>query len=1069
VDITNPPLSPHTTRSPTFNVRATVKHVSSPMDIEFTVNGYRETFNFSKKDFRSVIKLQPGNNEVVITASNAAGTATDVANIFYEVQGGSGSGTNPAYPTVDITNPSYDNFKTDQEQFRVRAELRNVYSRNDIELSVNGYEINQFDFRNGALSANVRLVNGRNVVRIGARNQDGYASDEKTIILEEEYYGNPPQVDITKPSVNPYATNRQQVTIEARVYNVDRKQDIRYTVDGYESNNFDFNNGVLYATLNVNAYKTVVNISANNQQGQASDEVTILWEEEEIETINKPVVTITSTSNPTADPFDPTNCKSTIIATILNINDRNDIEMWLNGRAYTGFDFNTSTQVFQATVQLAQGNNLIRVKASNTAGTDEDTSRTEGCDVETEKVLPIVDITEPSRNNEKYQDELVTVKAKVKHVVSKGDITFELNGARLSNFSYNKFTEEVSATVTLREGNNTVLIEAVNRDGKDSDQVNLIYRKIQMARLPVVNIETPKNNTTVTEAGVELIAKILHVDAKSDVDIFLNGRSIKNFSFDQQTKRVKANFNVERGNNTIRVVGNNSSGSDEASINVKYTPIVAKRPRVDITKPSNGVVNSTTVSLIASVDNVDSKQDIEVTLNGSNISAFDFYQGRVTATIKLQMGNNTIKVKASTDGGSDQDQVTVVYEKPRAVLPIVDIRTPRNNSSTKETSIKVTATIKNVNSKQDVKLLINGRAYKNFNFQRGTLTANVKLSIGNNTIKVIGENKDGQDQDQVNIEYRRPKQPPVVKITSPKNNQTFNQTKVNITASISNVTNKRDITMTLNGTKQSFNYRNGILSSSVNLKNGKNTLIIKGSNLDGSDEDRLTMNYKPVILVKKPNVYFTAPAKPGAKASKAKYIIKATVENVTSKGNIILKLNNKKLTKFSFNKRTGELKATVTLNNGKNNLSLEATNVSGKDQATSNVLYQRILQDKPLPKVTITSVSNPTVDPFDPSKAKSTIIAKLENVSSKRDITFLFNNKEISNFSYSKRTGTLQVTLDLKKGTNTFTVKAKNKNGQDQASRNLKWGEDEDTGGVIKSRKGQSNNTGSNSRKSRKG
>ncbi|MFT5168873.1 MAG: hypothetical protein ACI8P3_004118, partial [Saprospiraceae bacterium] len=175
VDITNPALSPQTTRNPTFDIRASVKNISSAMDIQFTVNGYRETFEFKKEDFKSVIRLRPGNNEVVVTATNNAGSDSDIVNIIYQ-EPIIDNEPNYAYPTVDITNPPYDDFRTDQELFDLRAEVRNISNRNDIEVTINGQITNNFDFRNGSLSARADLIEGRNIVRIGARNRDGFAA-----------------------------------------------------------------------------------------------------------------------------------------------------------------------------------------------------------------------------------------------------------------------------------------------------------------------------------------------------------------------------------------------------------------------------------------------------------------------------------------------------------------------------------------------------------------------------------------------------------------------------------------------------------------------------------------------------------------------------------------------------------------------------------------------------------------------------------------------------------------------------------------------------------------------------
>lgn len=977
VDITNPSISPHSTRNPTFDVRATIKNISSSMDVQFTVNGRPESFNFKKKDFRSFIKLQPGNNEVIVTATNNAGSDSDVVNIFYErPYTDPNNDPNYSYPTVKISNPPYDGFRTDQSRFEIRANVNNVSNKGDIKLIVNGYDINRFDFIRGNITARVDLRNGENDIRIEVRNNDGFASDDATLILGEDNYNRPPAVVITNPSVNPYNTQMRKVTIQASIENIENRGNIRFMVNGYENDDFDFNNGILRATVNILRYETNVVIEANNNDGQASDNVVILRQEDEIETVEEPVITITSVSNPTVDPFNPDNCRSTVIATILNIENRNDIEVWLNGQSMTNFEFNTNTQVFQSTVQLRKGANQIRIKATNTAGTDEDVANTEGCDTQpNEQDLPTVTITDPSRETTEVSTSVVTVKAKVLNVNSKSDITFELNGNETNSFTYNKFTKEVNARITLREGNNVVFVEAKNTGGSANDQVNIIFKKFEQVNPPSVKIERPRNNSITSVENVELISIVRNVESKSNIDVFLNGKRTTNFDYDKRRQEVRANLRLRNGNNVLRVVANNDGGTDEASVNVKYTPAI-QAPEVDITKPSNGVVTSSKAYLTAKVKSVRSKNDIKVYLNRKSIS-FTYIKNEVKATLDLGSGNNVVIVEATNEGGTAQDQVTVVYEAP-----------------------------------------------------------------------VV--------------------RPPVVKIERPRNNQTFEVPKADLTASVLYVKSRRSISLKVNGKSQSFNFQRGTLTATLNLGTGKNTVTIKATNDDGADEESITLVYNK--KVSKPTVSFTAPAKDGARVTKAKYTIKALTKNVTSKNDVILKLNGKVISNFRFTTRTGAVQADVNLKSGRNSISIEARNASGRASKESSVIFEKDVVVKNPPKVTITSVSTPTVDPFDPNKAKSTVIAKVENISRKKEITFTFNNKKVTNFSFNSKTGTMQATMDLKKGTNTFKIKVSNKDGQDETSRNITFGNDGGTSNIPSRHRNNSSDGSSNgSSKSRNG
>jgi len=722
-----------------------------------------------------------------------------------------------------------------------------------------------------------------------------------------------------------------------------------------------------------------VEVKANNDAGQDADSATILWEEEEDE-IDKPVVTITSMSQPTVDPFDPTNCRSTVIATITNVDDRNDIDFWLNGKHHTNYDFNPTTQVFQSTIRLEPGTNTIRIKASNRAGTDEDQKTVEGCNTQTdEEELPEVEITRPRRNNQTVSQASLNVVADVLNISSKNDITFKLNGQNILSFDYNKNTKVVSSNVTLSEGKNTIFIEVENQDGKDNDQLNVFYERPVLQLPPGVDIQRPRNNTSVSNAKVQLVAQLKNITAQNQIEVYVNRNRIRYIDFDKKSQKVVATLTLDEGKNTIRVV-------------------------------------------------------------------------------------------ASNDSGTDEDRVNVTYTAPKPVrLPTVRITRPRDNSTAEGSTERIAASLRNIVSRSQITFLVNGKKSNTFNYQRGSFTADVKLEAGRNTIIVKARNDDGSAEDKVTINYRIPVNPPKVTITSPRTDKNFTQSKVILSANIEGVNTKREVSLTVNGRAQRFSYTRGKLSASITLSEGRNTVRVKATNAGGSDEASIRLNYNKLIQAAKPTIRYTNPAKPGAIAKKAKYTIRATVKNVDRKEDIKIKLNGRKLNSFSFDSRTKEVSVNVNLKNGKNNIEIEAKNATGRVTEKSFITYKSVLVAKNPPKVTINSVSTPAVDPFNPDKGKSTVIAKITNVRSKRDIKFEFNGKSISNFSFNTRTGILQITLDLKKGTNTFSIKATNGDGQDQASRNIQFGSSTNSGGSASRndhKKNNKGNTGGVSRRS---
>ncbi len=860
VEITNPGVSPHTTRTPFFNILATIKHVDSPMDVEFIVNGYNESFNFRKKSFKGNIRLRPGNNEIIVRARNAAGSASDQVNIFLQEEIITPPVDNYTYaPEVDITNPPYTDFRTDIGNFDLRAEVRNVSSYRDVELTINGRNFTNFDLRNGIVSALVDLREGRNTIRVSAQNSDGYDMDETTIIFERTIISQPPVVRITRPSVSPYETTSRKVKVEARVDHIDNKRDIRYTVNGYESYDFDFSNGTLYADLNINGYKTVVNIVATNPDGKDSDSVTILWEEEDVPVLEKPVVTITSTSQPTIDPFDPTNCKTRVVATILNVEDRDDIDVYVNGQQFSNYDFNSTTQVLNAVVQLIPGTNNIRIVATNAAGRDEDTARTEGCATiqEEEATPPSVTITVPTRDNQTVSESIATIKAEILEIEDKRDITFRLNGSTTSNFTWEAYRNSLTAKVNLRNGKNTIEIEAKNEDGRASDVVTITYEQPRPVRLPKVTITTPEHNSTSKKEIVKVRAVINNISRKDELTLLVNGRSTSNFSYQR---------------------------------------------------------------------------------------------GTLEANVSLKEGKNVIIVKAQNRDGKADDQVNVSYEKPAPVLPPkVTITKPKNNLTSEKATISVRAAIDNISRKDELTVLVNGRSTSNFSYQRGTLEANVSLKQGKNTIVVKAQNRDGKDDDQVSVTYRPKVQTPKpdVRFTNPgKSSASVRTDRFTVKAKIQHVKDKKDITFKMNGKSLSnFKYsaKSGELSITVRLKTGKNNFSIEAQNESGKDDAQAVVNYQHMISKKNPpkisNLNASTPTIDPFNPDKGRSRITATIEHVSKKNQITVKVNGSKVSSFSYNTSTKKLDVVVELTKGRNSVEVSATSNDGSDKATKTINF----------------------------------------------------------------------------------------------------------------------------------
>ena len=851
INVTNPRTNPYVSNISSGRVDAKIKNVKNKNNVRCYVNGNPSSFSFNKGRFRTNFPLKYGNNEVLITATNQAGSDEETVIIYYGDRGNSGPPVvnNTYAPQVDITNPRSERYTSENQDFTLQANIKYVNGKNDIEYRVNGrddYNFN-YDGRSDQFSANIRLNEGRNEIEIIGRNQTGSARDN--VIITYEKKADLPLVNITSPARSPYETDLRNTSIRAILKNVTSKNDIRFYVNGQERSlfNYDSRAGRFSINLELVNGRNEVTIKGSNEAGEAQDEVTIIYKRDNTPTMDPPVVTITSVSSGTSNPMDPNSqlCRTTVVATVLNVTRKSDIIFRLNGNKRTDFTYDSSSKVFKSSLTLDNGNNSISVKAFNDVGEDEDTAN-KNCD-------------------------------------------------------------------------------------------------LSSSNPPEVTINNPTNNSTSSSATTNLNARVKKVQKKSDITVKVNGSTLSNFSFSPVSGVVTASINLKNGNNTISIFGKNNDGTDEASVNVKYNA-PKNLPTVDITQPANNTTTDTKTAVVkAKILNINSKNDIRFTVNGSNTSNFSYSTSSkiLTVNITLKEGTNTIVVKATNADGSDTETVRVKYNAPK-VLPTVKISSPKNSSTAQRETVTVKANIKNVTSKNDVTFLVNGQRVNNFTMRGEQFSTPVKLKEGGNTIKINVQNRDGNDSDQVNVTFK-----------------------------------------------------------------------------------------KKVVVIAKPTINFTNPKRPGRKAKALKTTVKASVANVTKKKQIKVTFNGKN-TDFSFDSRKKEISVPATLKTGTNKFVVKATNAGGTASAETNLTYTPRVTQKSKPVITITSVSTPTANPFNPNISGSTVIGNVKNISKKDQIKITHNGKEVTDFTFNTRTKVFQVSISLSNGgTNKVKITATNSGGAD--------------------------------------
>ena len=688
ITFTKPKKEFSTVSNDRISVTATIEHVDGRNNINATFNGKPITsYTYSTRNdkFATVLLLEPGNNNIEITATNQFGQAVESRVVIYEQETISYTpdptptpNTNEMrkYPKVRITRPTSNPYNSEAQIVRLKAEVEHVSNKSDITFKINGKRTYNFDFDGylgSTITADIPLETETTNVSIRVTNAYGNDTDEQRIVYcppggYPDNTGPRPSVRISSPSANPYNSTENTVPVTATIEHVDNKNDITFTVNGQRKTNFNYNKYSDRFTANVtlNGERTDVVIRAVNNYGNDSDDVTIVYCPP---AVLRPQVTITKPMN---DPHSTSNGTERVTATVTNVDSKNDIRVKLNNRTVSNFSYSSSINQVTFTAKLEPGNNTIDIRATNSAGSDSDDMVIQYNAVE----RPEVDIIKPGSDPYTSSNERVSIIATVKNVDRKSDITFRVNGRITNNFNFNASSRRVTASVDLENGNNTIDIKATNEAGSDSDDTVIRYNAVER---PEVTIIRPNSDPyTSSTSSVSITARVEHVDNKNDITFKVNGRTTNNFNYNPSSGSVTASVDLENGNNTIDIKATNEAGSDSDDTVVKYNRptrpvskpggnLIVRTPTVTITQPHESpfTVGTTQVAILATINNVKAKRDITFTVNGRTISNFEYNANRNTfeGVITLQRGENNIIITARNGDKTASDSTVLIYSR----------------------------------------------------------------------------------------------------------------------------------------------------------------------------------------------------------------------------------------------------------------------------------------------------------------------------------------------------------------------------------------------------------------------
>lgn len=569
VSILSPKTNPFYTNTDKVFFQAETHGVSTKQDITFLINGvqnYFFDFDKSNKIVSDEIHLMTPETKIKIQTKNEYGTAESTLMIIYGDP--PGIETEPVkkkiIANVDVTQPD----EYCQSDFLVS--FNEPVKKSDIQIRMNDFELRNYRYAEAEreLKFSLYLDEGNNdiVIAVGVDDRSEQArinlncgdGSVGKVILDDE-----PVVDTSPASLDQllpadqFTTEEQDIILRFKASNVRSKEGVMIFVNDEIINDFEFdpNTGEVRALISLLPNENEIIVRISNDYG--TDEATRMYFYDE-PFRSPPSVVINSPRN----GFSTDENSMIFRASVDFIKSIDDVEVFLNDKALTDYSYNEEFGKIQAIIPVRLGKNTIEVIASNKLGTN------------SEKVtfsyrmeyVPAVQILGPKEGLE-YRKSFAMLSGIVQNMKSKQGIGIQINRKPFLAINYDENEEMVSARLLLEKGNNEIILSAKNDFGFASDTINIFFRGAP--EKPTIQfIQPAKDGTIVSNALFNLEAAVTEINHSINVDLTVNGRIIDEVYYFKEEKVVRAEFNLKKGRNDIKLSATNDTGQTSESTTV---------------------------------------------------------------------------------------------------------------------------------------------------------------------------------------------------------------------------------------------------------------------------------------------------------------------------------------------------------------------------------------------------------------------------------------------------------------------------------------------------------------------
>jgi len=515
----------------------------------------------------------------------------------------------------------------------------------------------------------------------------------------------------------------------------------------------------------------------------------------------------------------------------------NQIQLIHNGMAVVGFSFNSINGQLQRQINLAPGNNIIRIEVNNACGNAAEQTNIVFNNCE----KPVLTIINPSAPGTTTNIGTLALKVQLTGTTLGGQAQVLVNNMPVSNTQVTG--GYILSSLQLYPGLNTIQVRYSNSCGTAQQNTTVNY---QNCVAPVITVLTPSMNSTVQNSALRLRANLANVTNQALIKLLINGIEQNTFSFNNTSNLLEFNGQLNEGLNSITLTSANDCGTDIESFTVTYETCKIPTISLDASVPANNSVVTNSAFNLVALSTFLTQNQVTLNLNGTSGQPFTFQNGNISASLNLKPGANTIILQGKNECDRTSKTLNITFTPPATpcLSPTVNILTPAQGLFGVSNPIfQLTAEVNNMPSATGLTLLLNGIAQNTFVLNANNFNSTLNLNAGINTIKLIATNNCGSVEEERQIRYE-PCDPPQVIYNMIATGSTVNNPVFTYYANVVNYTSNSNIILSINGTILSgYSNVNGSLAAELGLIEGNNQISITVTNDCGTFTNTYYVTY----------------------------------------------------------------------------------------------------------------------------------------------------------------------------------------------------------------------------------